>query len=491
MLSFRRMRILNHFIYRFCKCVFFSTVTYVVLSSICYSQTQIEAVQTSKNSKAIALKSELDSLSAFINAETLFVAKIDFEKIDLNQQGETLANIFRSVVNKVGFDQKSIESSVQEFEKTVAQLKISEKEIITQAISKIGFTKIYYVVQTAKCEGACFIIPAQSMTTEQIDNVKSFAESHGLNCALYKKRFLIASHLSLKEIGSYYRSFIPSPNDKMEDFFNLQSKQLGAFYANRFKIRTLLKNLSKNKTTTTLNPVPLGATSSEKQSLSIQNTSSNDSFSLKSGQTTISQPVTSQKYVDPIENASRCIKNAVEIFDSSFVEGFGFVDASNLRVLINLKFTTSTNAGKFKQEIEKSSDEVCLKSFDFLQERIEQLDLASSLPLGISLAHNPIQFVKEYRILPVLREIVIGELHNRLPKQNDSSLILDYSLANELGKIGPNTLAVLGSLFLINSTNQSNDLPSKTESINLDNVFDSKALDISNETSPQSAVKNK
>ncbi|MBP5621619.1 MAG: hypothetical protein J6X44_06355, partial [Thermoguttaceae bacterium] len=422
---------------------------------------------------------ELSSIAQFINGQTLFVAQVDLANLDVDRFGETLEGVFKQAIVKLGFPTESIDSSVAEFHKTAEALKNDVKDALKDVQEKHGVAKLYYVIQSVKGDGSCFIIPAQSMTEDQISSIKEFAEGFDLNCALYKKSFIIASSSPLKEIGAYYKNFQPAPNARIEAFFKDNPNKIAAFYSGRIKIRPLVNSVLASELTPDLaddksqntaiqnNP----GTSRENSSKSVAKAEQSrlllqsDDSSRNTGQERIEQDenrstflsggifgksARKKKVQDPFEHSPRCIKNAVELFDSSFVEAYGYVDASTLSATASLKFSTSANAGKFRQEWANINDEVIPAYFSLLQATVDFVNAnVESGENDFALTNLPylgtVSFdsVATYRLIPLLREIVCGEARTHLPKQNGSQLTFNYSVSDEFSKIGPNTIAFM------------------------------------------------
>lgn len=427
--------------------------------------------QTTKSTKAEFTKVVVENTSkpvgispvaSFVNDKTLFVAKINLKNVDIDLLGSTVEDLFSQVINQLGFTPSSTDNCAKEFHKTVDGFKTEKGVILKDSLNSLGFTEIYYIVQSSKNEGACFIIPAQSMTAEQIDSVKNKFESNQLNCALYQKSFIIASSISLKEVGSYYKTFKPTPNKKLEAFFHNNSDKFLTFYTGRFKIRTPLAN--------TLNLIPHSDVTmikeSEREDVSSTQTAGDESArrsivssknfgrkklaeiekqqSFLQGES-FGQSEAKKKVEDPFEKYPRCVKDLIETFDSSFTEGYGYIDISTLSSSISLKFSSAVNAGKFKQDLSKTLDVLISSIFEFLQTMVDVAQTNTPSIAGIDLNTD---IIKEYRLIPLIKEIMLGELRPRLPHQNGPVLTFESDVKNEFAKIGPNTMALLGETIL-------------------------------------------
>ncbi len=425
---------------------------------------------------------ELAPITQFINGQTLFVAKIDLTNIDVDRLGETLEEVFKQAIIKLGFPSEAIESSSSEFHKTAEALKSDFSEALQDFQKKLGATQLYYVIQSVKGEGSCFIIPVQSMTDEQINSIKGYAKELDLNCALYKKSFIIASSLPLKDIGAYYKNFQSAPNPKIEKFFKDNPQKIAAFYSGRIRLRPLINSFLDSEFSPDVSED--NAQNSDAKVLS-ETTSKNDqkgSSSVKqneradlsnlekdssrnTGREHIAQnerratffqggvfgkTSLKKKTKNPFEHAPRCVKNAVELFDSSFVEAYGYIDASTLVASASLKFSTPANAGEFKQEWTNINNEIIPVYFDLLQLSVDSVTANSDAPQNDQTLTNlpylgtvSYDSISAYRLIPLLREIVCGEARTHLPKQNGSQLSFNYSLVDEVNRIGPNAIAFM------------------------------------------------
>lgn len=429
-----------------------------VISSILFSSSSVWAQtrQTSskKTNAVTTTKTDvaLSSIAPFVNDKTLFVAKVNLDNIDLEALGTTTEKLFVQTLEQLGFSASSIKDCSKEFHKTIEAVKSDQSLQLNEVKAQLGITEAYYIIQSIDNEGACLIIPAKSLTPDQINATKEWFESKGINCALYQKSFLIASTTSLKEIGAYYKTFKPSVNSNLNNFFKSTPNKFLAFYASRFKLRAPLAkvlNLVPQPSNITEDQVTEKAVSSNS---AVPSRHTNDSsrnlgrekFANEENKVTFLQGSAFEKtsrvkkVEDPFEDFPRCVKDMIEIFDTSFVACYGYIDASTLRSSVSLKFSSPVNASKFNQELEKSLDEAVVNIFKPVQEAITE---------GV-VDNSYFEIINQYKLLPVVREFLIGEMHPHLPQQADSVLTFDNSVEAELTKIGPNTIAVLGETLL-------------------------------------------
>ena len=388
----------------------------------------------------IADDGSLAPIANFINGQTLLVARLDLDGIDLNRFKETLDVDFLHLLTSLGFSKDSSDSTMVEFGKTSESLKEKLAAQIEGFKEARGFSKAYFVVQSTDGKGTCVIAPIGSATPEQVKEAKEGAEKVGLNCGVYQKKYLIASSSPLKEIGAFYKNFQSAPNPKIEKFFKDNSDKTLAFYSGRLKIRPFFKDNDPNAS---------GVPQTTEQNESTRNTGketiaeSEARLSLLFGKEFGKAP--RKKARDPFESFPRSVKDAIETFDASFVEAYGFVDLATLQGKLDATFTTSANAGRFKEEFAKIIAEVAPNYFDALQTLLTILgDAEASGVLTESypqLKAIPVKFLERYRVIPVLRELCCGEMMARAPRQSEKELVFSFDILDEVKKIGPNTAA--------------------------------------------------
>ena len=410
--------------------------------------------QTAKNaSSAKAAADPIAPIAQFINENTLFVSYVNVEQINFNKLEASLGEVFKQFTVNVGFKDDPLERINEEFKVTAKALREDLEKAAAENLKETGYSNFYTVVQSAKGDGACIIIPAQSMTEAQIDKIKeSFSNGQGLNCALYQKKFLIASSTPLKEIGAYYRNFKPKRNPKIEAFFKANSDKLGAFYSGRIKIREMYKNLvpqaeSEEEASLGVPEQSLRSTGKERVA-QMQEEQKKASF-LQGG--VFGKTTRNRKVDDPFENSPRCVKDAIETFDSSLVEMNGYIDASTLSLRATLKFSSPANAARFKDAYVKIYGEVIPSGVENVQLLLDLLAAQYETKEEMAADNHALYTVVTFKMLPVLREFLCGEAICHQPRQSDSEIVLEESVLAEVKKLGPNTIgfaSFVGALFV-------------------------------------------
>lgn len=397
--------------------------------------------QTAKGDEnARVLNAGLNPIAPFISKDTLFVARLDLDRVDYEVFDESLKKIFDKALEKLQFDETSVQACRQEFDATAAAVAENLKQAIADFKKKTRLADVYYVVQTSRGDGACFIAPAAGITAEQQEECKKIAEEFRLNCALYQQKYMVASKAPLKEFGAYYKDFKPSSNRVLEASIARNGDKILSWYCGRLKIRPFFHATS-------------------------------DEGGAKSARI---------RQYDPFANSPRSVKDLVEAFDAAFVEGAGYVDLSTLSVHYSLKFTTPANAGKFRSGLIDLIDAYNEFYFKTLENNPEQVDVDYFAP-GKSLAEMSQAFVKRYNLYGIVREYFAGTFELFVPKLNESELTFNDSVLDETSKLGPVTVG----FFMIgrNIVNPN----SKVELENVDSSvieFDSNDLDEEKTISP-------
>ncbi|MBQ7815446.1 MAG: hypothetical protein IJ387_13260, partial [Thermoguttaceae bacterium] len=123
------------------------------------------------------------------------------------------------------------------------------------------------------------------------------------------------------------------------------------------------------------------------------------------------------------------VRDALEIFDTTFVDARLTVDAGTLSSRAVFRFNAPVDSGKMLTAIQKIVDDFAQVQFD--------VDNASALE-------------KQFNVVPLRREIWRGQVRSRLPKQNGAELVADYDVAQEFGKgsgLGPFVVAAAALYF--------------------------------------------
>ncbi len=393
-------------------------------AAVSFAQTEKEGENTR------VMTAGLNPIAPFIGKDTLFVARLDLDRIDYDVFNESLKQIFNRILEKLQFDESGVQACRKEFDATANALTESFRQTIADFKARTGLSDVYYVVQTTRGDGACFIAPAKNMTSEQQEECKKLAEEFRLNCALYQQSYMVASKAPLKEFGARYKDFKPSSNRTLETSIAHNGDKLLSWYCGRLKIRPL--------------------------------------FHATLDEGTKSARV---RQYDPFSDSPRSVKDLVETFDAAFVEGSGYVDASTLSVQYTLKFTTSVNASKFHDSLVDVVDAYNEFYFKTLENNPSQVDMDDFAP-GKFLATMDQTLVKRFNLYGIVREYFAGTFELLLPSQNESELTFTDSVLDEVSKLGP---VSVGFLVLGRSLTSSD---SKVELENVDSSiieFDSNA----------------
>ena len=372
-----------------------------------------------ENENARVMTAGLDPIAPFVNKDTLFVARIDLDRIDYEAFEASLKQLFGKILEKLQFDDESKSACLKEFDATAKAATESLKQEVARFKATTGLSDVYCVVQTTRGDGACIIAPARNLTQEQQEACKKLAEDNRFNCALYQKNFMVASRAPLKEFGAYYKDFKPASNRVLEASIAKNGDKFVSWYCGRLKIRPLFHATQEE-----------GPTSAR------------------------------VRQYDPFANSPRSVKDLVETFDAAFVEGSGYVDASTLSVQYALKFTTPVNASKFRDSLVDVVDAYNAFYFKTLENQPQQVDMDDFAP-GKFLSTMDQTFAKHYNLYGIVREFFAGTFQSFIPEQNESSLTFSDSLLDEISKIGPVSLGV----FIL-----SQELTSSDSKIELENV---------------------
>ena len=353
-----------------------------------------------QSSKAATSK-ECAPIKDLVNADTLLVARFDFNRIDRDKLGDSLVALFRQALKIANYSQEDEAACVAEFRKTVEGLKQDVDSVGERFKKQYGVSQIYYVMQTTRGDGECFVVPIKGVDSTKVDALKALAQKYKLESAVYKKDYLLASKTPLKELGAFYKEFAPGVNARVEKYFGENSDKLFVASCGRLKIRPLF-HAAENENANRYGRV---------------------------------------RQYDPFANSPRPIKNLVEIVDASFVGGRAYVDAATLNARVELQFVNSVNAGSFRSELSDALEAFNQFYFRLLERSPSNAKTAAVAP-GASLAEYSKETLETYRIYQWMREFYSGCWQTLLPEQNDETIVFEVSAQNELKKIGCNTLAV-------------------------------------------------
>jgi len=117
--------------------------------------------------------------------------------------------------------------------------------------------------------------------------------------------------------------------------------------------------------------------------------------------------------------APRSVRDALEIFDTTFVDARLTVDAGTLSSRAVFRFNAPVDSGKMLAALQRIVDDVAQANF--------KVDDASALE-------------KQFNVVPLRRAVWRGQVRSILPKQNGAELVAEYDVGQELGKasgVGP------------------------------------------------------
>lgn len=334
---------------------------------------------------AFAADAATASISPFINKDTLAVVRVNLENVDFDQLTKTVDGIAATALKNLGYDAASVAKVDAELAKTFAALAEDGKTQLAQFRQNLGASEAFFVVQSSKGEGAALLVPVANLKADQLEtltaNVKTAAKARGLAAAVYQKSFLVVAS-DLKAFGGYYKKFKPGENRKIESFFKENDRALVAVYCGTLRLRSLLDVATNGQTQLLLTAA-----------------------------------------------APRSVRDALEIFDTTFVDARLTVDAGTLSSRAVFRFNAPVDSGRMLVAIQKIVDDVAQANF--------KVDDASDLE-------------KQFNVVPLRREIWRGQIRSYLPKQNGAELVADYDVAQEFGKgsgLGPFVVAAAALYF--------------------------------------------
>ena len=335
---------------------------------------------------AFAADAATASISPFINKDTLAVVRVNFDNIDVARFAETLDGIVATALKDFGYDAASVEKVGAELDKTFAAFAADGQNALAEARKTTLPSEIFFVVQSTKGEGAAFLIPVEKLTDAQRDqltaNAKLVGQSAGFEAAVYQKRWLVVAS-DLKAFGRYYKNFKPGENRKIDAFFKQNSGAFVAGYCGKLRIRPFLDAATDGMTQEILNA------------------------------------------------RSRAVRDALEIFDTTFVDaGFTF-DAGSCVARASFRFNAPVDSGRLLTALQTIVDEQAHAAFQ------------TSAPL--TAASIPQKYVEEFKLTPLARELWRGQMRSQLPKQNGAELVFERDLTKAAAKAsGSAALYVVG-----------------------------------------------
>ena len=324
---------------------------------------------------AFAADAATAPISPFINKDTLVVVRVNFDNIDVARFAETLDGIVATALKDFGYDAASVEKIAAELDKTFAAFVEDGQNALSEARQTTLPGEIFFVVQSTKGEGAAFLIPVEKLSDAQRDQLTATAklagQSAGFEAAVYQKRWLVVAS-DLKAFGRYYKNFKPSANRKIDTFFKQNSGAFVAGYCGKLRIRPFLDAATDGATQQILNA------------------------------------------------QSRAVRDALEIFDTTFVDAGLAFDVGAFSARASLRFNAPVDAGRLLTALQGIVDEAAHETFS-----------ADASPLTGFVAE---EYVEEFKLTPLARELWRGQMRSQLPKQNGAELVFERNLTDEAAK---------------------------------------------------------
>ena len=335
---------------------------------------------------AFAADAATASISPFINKDTLVVVRADFDNIDVARFAETLDGIVATALKDFGYDAASVEKVGAELDKTFAAIAEDGKTALAEARKTTLPGEVFFVVQSTKGEGAAFLIPVDKLNDAQRETLTATAklagQNAGFDAAVYQKRWLVVAS-DLKAFGRYYKNFKPGENRKIDAFFKQNSAAFVAGYCGKLRIRPFLDAATDGMTQEILNA------------------------------------------------QSRAVRDALEIFDTTFVDAGFALDAGTFTARASLRFNAPVDSGRLLTALQGIVDEAAHKAFS-----------ADASPLNLFVSE---EFVEEFKLTPLARELWRGQMRSQLPKQNGAELVFERDLTKAAAKTsGSAALYVVG-----------------------------------------------
>jgi hypothetical protein len=117
---------------------------------------------------------------------------------------------------------------------------------------------------------------------------------------------------------------------------------------------------------------------------------------------------------------SRSVRDALEIFDTTFVDAGLAFDVGAFSARASLRFNAPVDAGRLLAALQGIVDEAAHKAFS-----------ADASPLTGLVAE---EYVEEFKLTPLARELWRGQMRSQLPKQNGAELVFERNLTDEAAK---------------------------------------------------------
>ena len=335
---------------------------------------------------AFAADAATASISPFVNKDTLVVVRVDFDNIDVARLAKTLDGIAETALKDFGYDAASVKKVGAELDKTFAALAEDGKTALAEARKTTLPGEAFFVLQSTKGEGAALLIPVETLSDAQRETLTATAKlvvaSRGLDAAVYQKRWLVVAS-DLKAFGRYYKTFKPGFNRQIDAFFKQNSAAFVAGYCGKLRIRSFLDAATGGMTQ------------------------------------------------DLLFEQSRSVRDALEIFDTTFVDAGFTLDAGTLSARASFRFNAPVDSGRLLTALQGIVDEAAKARFE------------SDQPLLNGLVSK--DYVKEFKLTPLARELWRGQMRSQLPKQNGAELVFERDLTKAAAKAsGSAALYVVG-----------------------------------------------
>ena len=349
---------------------------------------------------AFAADAATASISPFINKDTLAVVRVNFDNIDVARFAETLDGIVATALKDFGYDAASVEKIGAELDKTFAAFVEDGQNALSEARKTTLPGEVFFVVQSTKGEGAAFLIPVGTLSDAQRETLTATAklagQSAGFEAAVYQKRWLVVAS-DLKAFGRYYKTFKPGDNRKIDSFFKRNGAAFVAGYCGKLRIRSFLDAAN-------------GGTTQEM-----------------------------------LFAQSRSVRDALEIFDTTFVDAGLTFDAGTCVARASFRFNAPVDAGRLLTALQAIVDEKAHAAFP---------DETSGLNGAVSK-----KYVDEFKLTPLARELWRGQMRSQLPKQNGAELVFERDLTKAAAKASGSAalylvgLSALGQVVKKNAQN--------------------------------------
>ncbi len=336
---------------------------------------------------AFAADSATATISPFINKNTLAVVRVNFENIDAARAAETLDGIAATALKDFGYDAASVEKVGAELDKTFAALAEDGRTRLAQARETVLPVEAFLVLQNSKGEGFAILVPVEKESEAKRELLTTAAKlagrNKGFDAAVYQDRFLVVAP-NLKAFGRYYKNFAPGENRKIEAFFNQNADAFAVGYCGALRIRPLLNAATDGEAQTRISQLP------------------------------------------------RSARDAIEIFDTAFVEAGYVADLGTFSDRTTLRFSVPVDAGNFLTALQGLVDELSKQIFVPKSNALAALSFSEDA-------------VEKFNLVPLARELWRGQVRSRLPKQSGAELVLERDLTKEAAK-STGSAAVVGAV---------------------------------------------